>query len=782
METAVAHEDFRDDYDINGRSSAVTLAQIRLADWGDDEASDNSETEDLSEADEDLLAFDTHDGAEDSTACDAQDASATVRGSVSAWKDPLQLTLDAFSAGEETGSFEADGNADISQSGESVRDASDASEHDSLRGYAVVDSDELRDKDISLYLHLGYEQELGKYEDTEHVHRVSHEYSKEEYDRRNQSGLRNTPAAVFDGEEYTSQTQTMTQERAYAGATVLCKVRLWLTLAFALIGIAFDALIDFAPVIGAGLEDFVHSSMYPMLALMWLVLACLPSITHLAGGIRSLWELKPVAYAIPAMAALLTALHTLAACFLAKEGVRIYVGGCLVILFLACLGDCMRTASEKLSFRIASSGKSKFVVSPTAEDASAPMVDHIYDRSFRVRKTERLSDYFLRVTQYDREERRTGVLALAAFPAALAVAGVVVVAGKGAWIAGFSAFMGAYLSILPAMYLIFLALPLLSVNRIIGRRGCAVLHPEAADEYAPGKAVEPEAVHMTFPVGEVLRATQTKAVTVKNDGDAGVYREIANRLFFLLSFPLYDKDYPVREEETRGIRLEIAESDPSSLRLYMMDRQREMACEILLGTHDALTRHGIKLPPKSKEASYKRTEDSRVLYMAFDRKFRVAYAAKYVPKHSFVQAISALGSVGYVLSVISYDPLVTQDLLAPLATSEMPRMEIYRPSYVDEEWESRSGSILATGRAVDVTYPILACRRMKTMAKWSARLSWISLLLTTLGLSLCLGLGIMTHIGVLFLWLWHFLWAGAAYLMIKCGIRPRHLRMTEGNL
>ena len=225
--------------------------------------------------------------------------------------------------------------------------------------------------------------------------------------------------------------------------------------------------------------------------------------------------------------------------------------------------------------------------------------------------------------------------------------------------------------------------------------------------------------------------------------------------------------------------MEIAESDTSCLRLYMMDKTRDMACEILLGTHEALTRHGIKLPSKSKETSYKRTEDSRVLYMAFDRKFRVAYAAKYVPKRSFAQAIAALGSAGYILSVISYDPLVTKDLLAPLATAEMPRMEIYRPSYVEEERESRSGMILATGRAVDVTYPILACRRMKNIAKWSARMSWIALLTTTVGLSLCLGLGIMTHVGALLLWPWHLLWTGATYLMIRCNIRHRHLRMTE---
>jgi len=132
-----------------------------------------------------------------------------------------------------------------------------------------------------------------------------------------------------------------------------------------------------------------------------------------------------------------------------------------------------------------------------------------------------------------------------------------------------------------------------------------------------------------------------------------------------------------------------------------------------------------------------------------------------------------------VLSVICYDPLVTEELLKPFATSEMPRISIIRPDYAEEARESRPGSILATGRAVDLTYPIMACRRLKNTAKWATRLSWIALLSAVIVLALCLGFGAMSHVSSLMLLLWQLLWAGAAWLCVRKELNSRHLTMSN---
>ncbi len=794
---ALSDDNAGDDYEINGRTPEDTLTDAlwlgldedtqRALRGMDNEAYDvpSEDTSELSLKEslpyEDVFEASGFDLLLSEQPETTEKPTPSPENGIPAWQDPLQLTLDTIRVTPKNIPREAsDASSHLRRTDPALPHNGDTpvSEDEKLQGYAVTEAEESRDRDTALYLHLGYEKEVEQMGDTTHVQRVSDQCDKEEYHQKGKSGLRNTPPAIYDGEEYTSSAQTCDQERAYAGAGLLCKVRLWLTLVFAIVGLAFDVLPDFAGMLGLGLEDFTRSYYYPMLGFAWLMIACLPSVSHLWRGLRSLWELKPVMYAIPATALLLSMAHTAVAFCLAGQGVRLYVGGSLLLLFLACLGDCFRTAAERLSFRVASSGKAKYVVTRETDSALCDADEETYARSFRVRRVDRLADYFMQVTKYDRKERYVGRCIIGAFLGALTVAGVVIVTGKGAWISGLSAFAGTYLIAVPGTYLVMLTLPLLLVNRTIGRHGCAVLTQEATDTYAPGKRVEPEAMHLYFNSGDVLKASHIKAVTMSGDDSAPAYRQLSNRLFALLNFPLCDEDFPVREETLKGIHLEIAESDEACLRLYMVDPSEELACEVLMGSYEALRSRGIKLPKGSMERVYKRTEDSRVLYLAFDRKFRLAYSVKYRPRRSFAQAVKSLTSLGYVLSVISYDPLITQELLTPLTTGEQPRIDLIRPATITEEWESRSCSILATGRAVDVTYPLTACRRLKTLSRRAKGLAWLSLLLSVAGLGVCLGLGVMTHVSSPLLWLWQFIWSGIAWLCIQTVLRPSRLSMT----
>ncbi|MBE6585263.1 MAG: hypothetical protein E7645_01905 [Ruminococcaceae bacterium] len=780
-----------DDEELNGRTHMSTLDRVmrgamdeetrealQRMTTGEDilddpETSADDSTDGFSASEDDVSANEAYQGDSLEKTSSGHNHMLPPRKKADGWHDPLQLTLNTVGSAPKKY---------IKVPEERVIEASDmpaspTDDAEQLHGYHVEPAEQARDRDTALYLHLGYEKELERTEEVSHINRVSNQYVKDEYHRRQKSGLRNTPAVVYDGEEYTAASQTCEKERAYASAATLCKVRLWFTLVFSLVGLGLDILPDFASLLGDGLVDFVRSPLYPIIGFLWLTVSCLPSITYVWGGLRSLWELKPVAYALPAAAIALDLLYTLSACFLVGHGLRLYIGGALVILLVACLGDLLKTVAERFSFRVASSGKAKYILSQAERDVTEGR-DEDYVHTFRVRKVERLAHYFLQVTQYDRREWITGLYIAGAFMGGLVVASATVVAGHGAWIQGLSAFMGAYLASLPCAYLLGLTLPLFTANRLIGRHGCTVLTPEAIELYAPGKTVENDAVSITFSSADALKATHVKAVSLTDDEEAGHYRCVTNRLFALLGFPLADGSFTLRDKELKGIRLEIAEIDRTCLRLYMIDRQRDLAYEVLLGTHAAFEERGVRIPPKRREAQYKRTPNSRVLYVAFDRKFRLAYAAEYRPRKSFAQAVKALGSLGYVLSLVNYDPLVTPDLLKSLTTPQMPRLDIIRPDHLEESRESRVSGMMATGRAVDIVYPITACRRMKTATRMAVSLAWIFVILSAGGLGACLTLGIMTHVSSLVLWLWQFFWVGILSLYVKCALRPSRLSMA----
>ena len=698
------------------------------------------------------------------------------------WQDPLQLTLDEY---QKTRRYPHTPPVVQSEPVSAQPVAQPASQ------YATVDEQQSYQNDTEMYVNLGYEQDINRTQDPATVGEVSQASAREDTYLGGETDTRNTESVAYRGEEYTSSTQNCTIERNYQKAGIRARFNLWWTLAATLFGLFYDTLPHWADLLGAPVQLYVNVRAYPAYGILLLWLGILPSITKLCRGIRSLWEFKPVTYAMPAVAVVLVWIETIVACLLPGQGVHLYVGGALLFVFFACLGDCFKVASEEVSFHVVSSGKSVYLLAKepisAAEDKREDEDDDAYMATWRVRKVSKLSDYFMWVTRYHREESLVGVLLPMAFLGTLAVTCGIFVTGAirgdaDFWINGISAFVGVFLMILPAAFIINMTLPLLRANRIIGRHGSTVLSADVAREYALDENAwgdpTPDAVKLSFMAVDVLGAGNIKEITVKGDEHTATYRQMARRLFALLGSPLAGEDNKLRPRDLKGIHLEIAEVDEHCLRLYMVDTPRETACEILMGTHEALLRRGIRLPREHMEQKYKKTGDSRVIYLAFDRKFRLAYAAKYMPRRSFANALPVLEQLGHNLSVVSFDPLVTPDVLATACTPEVPHIGLSRPDHMVEEQDSRSCGLMATGRAVDITYPLLACRRIKKAEILGRLVACGSMALGLLLTAILLWTGALVHINTLMLCAWQFAWIGVMTLVNVIYINATKLTIT----
>ena len=716
---------------------------------------------------------------ESSLLVDAQDTEEDLCAVETAWKDPLQLTLDEYQRTRRAPISE--GTQIPSSVTENLTKAQDR--------YVVTSASETGRHDTEMYVNLGYEADISRTGDAVSIGEISEASERQDVLLGGESDTRNTEPVAYRGEEYTSSTQNCTIERAYQKVGMRNRVHLWVTLALALCGLAYDLLPDLATYIGSPLTDYVRSRAYPAYGILLLWLGMMPCLLKLWRGIRSLWEIKPVIYALPATALVITLLETAVACLTPQSGIRLYVGGALLLVFLASLTDCFRSAAEQISFHVVSSGKATYVLAgePLPEEGAEDSESNEYIHRFRVRKVAKMSDYFLWATRYHKQQSKVGVMIPVAFLGAILVGGGVVVFTRGDFAQGLSALVGAYLLALPGCYMVSMTLPLLWANRIIGHHGSTVISPQAAEVYAPTRGMTaeaiPDSVKLSFMAADVIGAGSIKEITVKGNHDTDEYRKMARRLFALIGSPLAGEDNKLRAQDLKDIHLEISEADETCLRLYMVDHQRERSCEILMGTHEALLRRGIRLPREHMEESYKNTKDSRVIYLAFDRKFRLAYAAKYLPRRSFAGTVPVLDGLGHVLSVVSYDPLVTEDILTPACPADVPDIQLIRPDHIHTERERRSCGIAATGRAVDVTYPLQACRRIRKAEFAGLYLACMLIALAVGVCSVLLWTGIMTHVSTLLVWLWQFCWAGGAALTVRYHIRSKTLTLTShGNV
>jgi hypothetical protein len=370
----------------------------------------------------------------------------------------------------------------------------------------------------------------------------------------------------------------------------------------------------------------------------------------------------------------------------------------------------------------------------------------------------RPADFSARLGRANPYMRRLNYLLPVALLSAIVAGGAAVAFGGTVFGDGLCAFTATYLGALPAAYLCAMTLPLWQANRILHEKGTTVVGEDSVDFYA-GKAT-----HLIFPDGDAVTPLYRKEITLRNDSDPEHWRRLAALTFRLMESPMTSEG-ELSREDTEGHRLEVAEQGVGYARFYLTDNHTDTAVEVMMGTHDALVRRGIRLPKINMEERYKKSRDSHVIYLAFDRRFHLAYAVEYRVGSRFVADVYELNAAGHRVSLCSYDPFVRKENPCLASFFEEVNVGLLTPDVVELKRGTRAGGLMATGRSADLLYPFTACRRIRLSYRLAHLMAWLNIPLS-LGLTvlLChLGLGgILTAATVV---LWQMLLTGGVILM-----------------
>ena len=608
-------------------------------------------------------------------------------------------------------------------------------------------------QDTDLYLHLGYGETLRRSDEQMRVEQLATEADEGHPPRT--SG--EYPSVKFD-REYRGIEDSDTVEEAYLNARRKNVARLVVAAMGALVGILYDLLPALlAPVSRLTAAD---APLYAPLGLVWTILISLPFLPRLGRGLKSLLDFEPTRYTVSAMALVVTLIHGIVACAVGNPyELPLFGGAALLMLTVAALSELLVTEGEHQAFSVVSSGKTAHVPAdgPTPAASALPGSQKREPRRkvFTVVRAGRVADYFARTNRYNPYMGRLNYLLPAALLSAIVCAGLEAALSGEPTAASLRVFTAAYLTCLPSAYLLAMTLPLCTANRYLAGKGTAVLGTAAPTDYAVS-----EHPRLIFSDGDGLRALYRKDITLRGDTDTETYRRMADAVFRLLNTPLA-VDPVLREEGTDHYRIEISETDEQYLRLYLVDTGTDSATEVMMGSHSALTRRGIRLPKISMEQRYKKSEGSHVLYLAFNRQFHLAYAVEYRVGRTFGRAVAALCDLGCEVSLASYDPLVGPETEGISRLRKKTPLEILRPVGHEAVRRSRSAGMIATGRSLDLLLPLNACRAMLSAYKGAHLLQWLGLPVAVAlpVLAVCLdGVGLLTSAAVA---LWQTLMLGA---------------------
>lgn len=585
-----------------------------------------------------------------------------------------------------------------------------------------------READDELYIDLGYEGELRRTPSgaarADEIHRARQ--------GREPVGNRNTIPPAYAGREYAGAAMTRRVEQGYRRAWVYAILRL----VFAAVGVVAGGVYDILPYVGA--DGFTDSAAYPLIGVLLLLLFSAPSLSRMGLGLRSLWDFEPVRYAVPGMALLVTTLHTV---ILAVAGGGrapiLFCGAAMLILTMTCVCDLLSIRSQARSFGILSSGRARVTVTVTdaPEQGRAGMcADDMRDEwartkeaaeggvTLRVCRTSGIPNFFALVNRYPGRLSHLNYLLPTAMLLAIAAGGTALLTDGGLLTDALPRFTATYLACMPGAFLLSLILPYHVVNRRLGEAGCALLGEATPEQYAPATAGR-KTTRILVPDGLALHPICPNEVTVKGDTRSDEWISMAHKLFALLDCPFEGVGEPPRREELAELQIELAERGEEFLRLYLTDRRSGGSVEVHLGTYETLTPRGIHLPDRSLESTYRKTPNSQILYVAFDRHFRLVCACEYGIDPLFGRLEKELARMGCRVTILSYDPLVERTPL--FAEGEDSARELYRPARYSQLYAARSGGLISVHEGVGVLKAYIACRRISRANAVGQLLGWL---------------------------------------------------------
>jgi len=643
--------------------------------------------------------------------------------------DPLQLSLDDISP-TVVRSQNTKNEAHVTSLDYLDEETRGTSKYEDTVAEKRADIAELEDTD--LYIRLGYEDSLRRVDEQMRMEKLRSDASDV-----SKPCSSNEQATVRAKSEYSGRRDTDRIERKYVHTHCKNLLRTILATLGALLALAYEILTPIMPLPDTTLLS--NSIYYVPVGLLWMILICLPFLSRIGRGLKGLLDFEPTRYTVPALALLTTAAHgILLIAFGRYQGMPLFFGASLLILAVAALSEYFVSEGEHYAFSVASSGKTAYVLTDENTPAASalqqahPRVGKEHSALRRSRKkqvftvvrTGRLSDYFARTQRYNPYMGLLNYFIPLALLAAIACAGTEIVLGGDLLTDGLRVFVFVYLLGLPSAYLLAMNLPLFNVNRHLRKKGAAVIGTAAPLTYA-GK----QDAHLIFSDGDALKALYRKDITLRGDEDSEEYRRMADVVFRFLNTPLAT-DPLLREASLDNYRIEIAEAIEQYMRLYLVDTERGDATEIMMGSHSALTRRGIRLPKINMEQKYKKSKGSHVLYLAFNRNFRLAYAVEYRVGRTFARTVASLNHMGYRVSISSFDPLVNPDIEGISRLRKKSPLNILRPSVYEPIHKSRSSGLIATGRSLDILYPLNGCRAMLRAYRRSHLFSWLALLAT----------------------------------------------------
>lgn len=571
----------------------------------------------------------------------------------------------------------------------------------------------LNEDDVAMMFALGYDSELGRTVGYDAVKKLKYQYLREE---RRRTSFAQIPSFGDCGEEEMSKEARADCLALYARQRKFLILRVLLT-ALSSILLLFSDL----PSLGGNvLADLAleNRTVLSFAGLAVLFLTSLLSVSRIEAGLAGCFRFRPNAYSVVGTMIPAVLIYDVVSLILQSEDLLPFNFAACLLLLITALCDTLKFAQEFRIFRLLSTDAVKTVLESTEprkkklrQGARLMKIlnDDIDERFYSVRKTTSVGGLFRRFGDTGDFAGFFGVFLTLSFGASI-LFGIAVSLLTDDFTDALRAGMLLLAATTPLCLIVGAALPLFFANRLLGKRGCALIGEESADEFAGSKT-------LIFRDSDLFGAVGHAEIVVREGDDLRRDMNAVASLLHHLGGTL----------ESLGEQFDSGIPDAPALPVFVIriedagvEATVNQETHLLMGSAAFLSRSGVRVPRETTDKTLRRTDSESLTYIAVNGILKFSCEITYKIKPAFERLVADFASIGMSVAIRTYDPNITEELIRAIRPADATPIRVMKPGRFEAESVSgfSDSGAAAVGKSPSVVFSaVYAAFRVRSAKK-----------------------------------------------------------------
>ncbi len=579
----------------------------------------------------------------------------------------------------------------------------------------------------------------------------------------------------LDRPEFVDKTQTPKIRREFRHRGIALWVKLGLCAIFTVLLMVFENIAVLTKLFtgtsmqfGGAFDPAVYPTVYIMVSLQLMLLACLCAYEQIANGFKYLFRGLPKP---ETMLSVLTVIGVLYSVVLVRvnsgEPVMFNFMVALTAFFTLVYALCNHKR-EVLNFRIVANKKPKHIVRRLPDEESEGEARAFEDNDevcdvMKIEKTDFIDGFFGRLSKPDPATTRFMVALLSVIGAIAILFGILMNFRGGEADAVLGTVYAALLIVAPLSIYITFSYPFYRANVAAKEYDSAIIGEASLEEYSNASII-------SFDDKNVFPSYSVKVQNIRIYNNARVDRVFyyAASVFAYAGGPLQDVFEVATVEMGHSANVRIYDTEAGYLATQVD------GVNIFFGSAEVLRSHGFEIDPDVEEDDMDLSDELSIMYMFREDKLVAKMYVQYVMDADIDLILKQFSGSGLYICVRTFDPNIDERMIARKLNMKRMPLKIVRYASAEEvtAYEEKVDSGLVTcGSPKSLLQVISYCEKVLRTRKTNIALSVLSVMIGAAILVLLLLSDSMGLLNSLYIAIYQLIWMIPLAISSKMFIR-----------